>query len=184
MLAMGARYRRLDVPGLDRMESSSVYYAATENEARLCRGDPVTIVGGGNSAGQAAVFLARQAGAVNLVIRHDTSTGTCPGSSPTGVSRTPQIRVLRNCEVRELVGAATLVSVLVRDLRSGEERLLETTALFVLIGSTPHTTWLQGQIPLDEKGFVRTGSARQAGPGTYETGRPGSSPSGMYAAAR
>jgi thioredoxin reductase (NADPH) len=71
ILAMGVRYRRLDVPGLDRLEPSSVYYAATENEARLCRDDPVTIVGGGNSAGQAAVFLARQAGAVNLVIRHD-----------------------------------------------------------------------------------------------------------------
>lgn len=61
----------------------------------------------------------------------------------------------------ELVGAATLASVLVRDLRSGEERLLETTALFVLIGSTPHTTWLHGQIPLDEKGFVRSGSVKR-----------------------
>ena len=70
-LAIGVRYRRLDVPGLDRLEPASVYYAATENEARLCTGDPVTIVDGGNSAGQAAVFLARQAAAVNLVIRHD-----------------------------------------------------------------------------------------------------------------
>jgi thioredoxin reductase (NADPH) len=75
--------------------------------------------------------------------------------------------------VSELVGSATLARVLVRDLRGGEERPLETTALFVLIGSTPQTTWLQGQIPLDEKGFVRTGSAGQAGVGMYETGRPG-----------
>ena len=71
VLATGARYRRLEVPGLEHLEGTSVYYAATEIEAQLCRGDPVTVVGGGNSAGQAAVFLARNASDVNLVIRHD-----------------------------------------------------------------------------------------------------------------
>ena len=71
------------------------------------------------------------------------------------VSRTPRVQIWRSCEVRELVGSATLAAVVVRDLRNGEERPLEATALFVLIGSMPHITWLQGQIPLDDEGFVR-----------------------------
>jgi len=172
ILAMGVSYRRLDVPGLDRLEPASVYYAATENEARLCKGDPVTIIGGGNSAGQAAVFLARQAAAVNLVIRHGDLYRDMSRYLADRVSRTPRVQVWRNCEVRELVGSAKLSGVVVRDLRSGEDRPLEATALFVLIGSTPHTAWLRGQIPLDDKGFVRTGSAREAA-GMYETCRPG-----------
>ena len=73
----------------------------------------------------------------------------------------------------ELVGSATLAAVVVRGLLNGEERPLETTALFVLIGSLPHTTWLQGQIPLDDKGFVRSGSAREPAAGMFETGRRG-----------
>jgi thioredoxin reductase (NADPH) len=173
ILAMGVRYRRLDVPGLDRLEPASVYYAATENEARLCRGDPVTVIGGGNSAGQAAVFLARQAAAVNLVIRHGDLYRDMSRYLADRVSRTPRVQIWRNSEVRELVGSAKLTGVVVRDLRSGEERPLEATALFVLIGSTPHTAWLRGQIPLDGKGFVRTGSEREAAARTYETGRPG-----------
>ncbi len=148
---MGVRYRRLDVLGLDRLEPASVYCAATENEARLCTGDPVTIVGGGNSAGQAAVFLARQAAAVNLVIRYDDLYRDMSRYLADRVSRTPRVQIWRNCEVSELVGSATLAAVVVRDLLHGEERPLETTALFVLIGSMPHTTWLQGQIPLYDK---------------------------------
>ncbi|MGH3476229.1 MAG: NAD(P)/FAD-dependent oxidoreductase [Nocardioidaceae bacterium] len=184
ILAMGVRYRRLEVPGLDRLEPASVYYAATENEARLCRGDPVTIVGGGNSAGQAAVFLARQAAAVNLVILHDNLYRDMSRYLADRVSRTPQVHIWRNCEVSELVGSATLAAVVVRNLVSGEMRPLETTALFVLIGSMPHTAWLQGQIPLDDKGFVRTGSTREAATGMFETGRPASSRSVTCAAAR
>jgi len=158
------------VPGLDRLEPASVYYAATENEARLCRGDPVTIVGGGNSAGQAAVFLARQAAAVNLVILHDNLYRDMSRYLADRVSRTPRVHIWRNYEVSELVGSAKLAAVVIRNLVSGEMRPLETTALFVLIGSMPHTAWLQGQIPLDDKGFVRTGSTRD---GMFETGRPG-----------
>lgn len=71
VFATGVRYRRLEVPGMDRLEGPSVYYAATDFEAQLCRGDPVTVVGGGNSAGQASLFLARNAADVNLVINHD-----------------------------------------------------------------------------------------------------------------
>ncbi len=173
ILAMGVRYRRLDVPGLDRLEPASVYYAATENEARLCGGDPVTVVGGGNSAGQAAVFLARQASAVNLVILHDDLYRDMSRYLADRVLRTPRVHLRRNSEVTGLVGSDKLAAVAVHDRGSGEERALESTALFVLIGSTPRTAWLQGQVPLDDKGFVRTGQATEAAAGMYETGRPG-----------
>lgn len=173
ILATGVRYRRLDVPGLDRLEPSSVYYAATENEARLCRGDPVMIVGGGNSAGQAAVFMSKQAAAVNLVIRHDDLYRDMSRYLADRVSRLPRVQIWRSCEVSELVGSETLTSVVVRDLRSGEEQPVKATAMFVLIGSTPHTAWLRGQIPLDDKGFVRTGPIGDSAAGMFETVRPG-----------
>jgi hypothetical protein len=89
------------------------------------------------------------------------------------VSRTPRVQIWRNCEVSELVGSATLAAVVGRDLLNGEERPLEATALLVLIGSLPHTTWFQGQIPLDDTGFVRTGLAREPAAGMFEPGRRG-----------
>ena len=110
---------------------------------------------------------------MNLVIRHDDLHRDMSRCLADRVSRTPRVQIWRNCEVSELVGSATLAAVVVRDLLNGEERPLETTALFVLIGSLPHTTWLQGQIPLDDKGFVRTGSAREPAAGMFETGRRG-----------
>jgi thioredoxin reductase (NADPH) len=187
ILAMGARYRRLDVPGLDRLEPASVYYAATENEARLCRGDPVTIVGGGNSAGQAAVFLAGQAGAVNLVIRHDDLYRDMSRYLADRVSRTPRIQVWRNCEVSELVGSATLARVVVRDLRSGEERPLEATApprSSSSSGRRRRRRGSRGRFPWTRRGLCAP--ARQGRPAREST-RPavlGSSRSVTYAVAR
>ena len=95
VLATGARYRRLDVPGVERLEGTSVYYAATEMEANLCRGDPVMVVGGGNSAGQASVFLAKHAAAVNLVIRHEDLGRDMSRYLADRIERTPSIRVWR-----------------------------------------------------------------------------------------
>jgi thioredoxin reductase (NADPH) len=158
VLATGVRYRRLDVPGMDRLEGPSVYYAATEFEARLCRGDPVTVVGGGNSAGQAALFLARNAAAVNLVVRHDDLNRDMSRYLAERVVSAPRVHVWRNCEVCELEGDLSLEKVVVHDLRSDERRALSATALFVLIGSEPHTRWLEGAIALDDKGFVLTGA--------------------------
>lgn len=157
VLATGVRYRRLDVPGMDRLEGPSVYYAATESEARLCRGEPVVVVGGGNSAGQAALFLARNASAVNLLIRHDDLNRDMSRYLADRITSTPGVHVWRNTEVVELLGDLVLEEVIVRDLRNDERRRLSATALFVLIGAEPHTQWLAGAIPLDDKGFVLTG---------------------------
>jgi thioredoxin reductase (NADPH) len=173
LVATGVLYRRLDVPGTDRLEGSSVYYAATEFEARLCRQDPVTVVGGGNSAGQAACFLAQQSPVVNLVIRHDDLGRDMSRYLADRVEHSPRIKVWLNSEVRELIGDEELDEVLVHDLVDGEEHRVATSALFVLIGAAPHTSWLQGEIPLDAKGFVLTGPSADGHDGMFETRRRG-----------
>nr|WP_246355371.1 NAD(P)/FAD-dependent oxidoreductase [Nocardioides ungokensis] len=169
LVATGVRYRRLDIPGMDRLEGSSVYYAATEFEARLCRQDPVTVVGGGNSAGQAACFLARQSPVVNLVIRHDDLGRDMSRYLADRVEQSPRIKVWRNSEVCELIGDGALHEVLLHDLRADGRQRVATTALFVLIGAAPHTSWLEGMVPLDEKGFVLTGSGSERRIGMFET---------------
>jgi thioredoxin reductase (NADPH) len=173
LVATGVHYRRLDIPGTDRLEGSSVYYAATEFEARLCRQDPVTVVGGGNSAGQAACFLARHSPVVNLVIRHDDLGRDMSRYLAERVEKSPRIKVWRNNEVCELIGDEGLEEVLLHNLRTDEKQRVATTALFVLIGAAPHTSWLQGEIPLDEKGFVLTGPAADGHNGMFETRRHG-----------
>ncbi|MGH1562592.1 FAD-dependent oxidoreductase [Mumia sp. DW29H23] len=173
LIATGVRYRRLDIPGTDRLERSSIYYAATEFEARLCRQDPVTVVGGGNSAGQAACFLARQSPVVNLVIRHGDLCRDMSRYLADRVEQSPRIVVWRNSEVRELIGEEALEEVLVRDLQSDEEHRVAATALFVMIGASPHTSWLEGEIPLDAKGYILTGPAADASDALFETRRQG-----------
>ncbi len=173
LIATGVRYRRLDVPGVDRLERSSVYYAATEFEARLCRQDPVTVVGGGNSAGQAACFLARRSPVVDLVVRHDDLGRDMSRYLADRVLRSPRIRVWRDNEVCALVGERALEEVELRDLRTGEKRRLAAGAVFVLIGAAPHTGWLRGQLSLDANGYVCTGSPGLGHGGWFATSRPG-----------
>jgi thioredoxin reductase (NADPH) len=173
LVATGVHYRRLDVPGTDRLEGSSVYYAATDFEARLCRQDPVGVVGGGNSAGQAACFLARQSPVVNLVVRHDDLGRDMSRYLADRVRQSPRIKVWCNSEVSELIGDEALDEVVLRDLRTGERRRVPAKALFVLIGAAPRTGWLEREIPLDAKGFVLTGPVAGCQGGTFETRRPG-----------
>jgi len=173
VLATGVRYRRLDVPGIDRLEGPSVYYAATEFEARLCRGDPVAVVGGGNSAGQAAVFLSRNASQVALLIRHEDLNRDMSRYLAERVEHNPKITIWRTSEVVELVGDRALDAVVVRNLHTDDRDSLPATALFVMIGAEPHTSWLQGQIPLDEKGYILTGDAENGCTTSFTTAEPG-----------
>ena len=171
VIATGARYRRLDLPRLEQFEETSVYYAATQVEARVCRNDPVAVVGGGNSAGQATVFLAQHAARVWLVVREDALAATCHATWWTGSSAWATSRCCVNTEVRELLGDDTLEALVVEDNRTGERRTLDARAMFVFIGVQPHARWLADQLALDDNGFILTG-ADAAGP---NGGRPGRS---------
>ncbi|MGH3485955.1 MAG: FAD-dependent oxidoreductase [Nocardioidaceae bacterium] len=158
VVATGVSYRQLDLPGLADLAASSVYYAATEIEADLCRGDPVVVVGGGNSAGQAAIFLARHAGRVLLVLRADDLSRDMSRYLAARIEQTPQIRVLLHSEIREVGGDRVLEEVTIADLTTGQHHVEAAKALFVFIGSSPHVGWLEDQIALDDRGFVCTGN--------------------------
>ncbi len=184
VIATGARYRRLEIPELAQFEANSVYYAATQVEAQLCGGDPVTVVGGGNSAGQASVFLAKHAVRVTIVVRGSELGEDMSRYLADRIENTPTIEVLLSSEVESVTGeGGTLETVVVRDNRSGLRRSVESRALFVFIGAEPHVDWLAGQLDLDEQGFVRTGvdlelalggpDAGHPSRGILETSRPG-----------
>ncbi|MBZ6139502.1 FAD-dependent oxidoreductase [Streptomyces olivaceus] len=161
VLASGVWYRRLEVPGIDRLEGISVYYAATVHEASLCRADPVAVVGGGNSAGQAALFLANHASRVQLLVRGDDLNADMSRYLVDQVERHPKIEVLLHTEVRRVFGSERLEALLVEDNTSGRRRELHAAALFVFIGARPRTEWLRDVLALDEKGFVLTGADAQ-----------------------
>ncbi|MFD6333806.1 FAD-dependent oxidoreductase [Streptomyces niveus] len=185
VLASGVRYRRLEVPGIDRLEGISVYYAATVHEASLCEADPVAVVGGGNSAGQAALFLAHHASRVHLLVRGSDLNTDMSRYLVDQVERHPKIEVLLHTEVRGASGKEKLQSLSVEDNANGERRTLRAAALFVFIGARPYTEWLRGVLALDEKGFILTGADAQAaaeatrwdplgrGPLLLETSLPG-----------
>jgi thioredoxin reductase (NADPH) len=183
ILATGARYRRLDLPRLEHFERSSVYYAASQAEALMCRDDPVVIVGGGNSAGQAAVFLSRYAAQITMVLRERQLGEWMSRYLVDQVRQLPNIQVRCHCEVRELLGDKKLEGVVVTDTETGGCYELPARALFTLVGMAPCTGWLGGLAGLDEHGFVLTGpAADQAGaaasqpswrPSALETNQPG-----------
>jgi thioredoxin reductase (NADPH) len=181
VIATGARYRRLDVPRLDYFEKVSVYYAASQAEALMCRGDPVAIIGGGNSAGQAAIFLSTHATRVTLIVREHDLSEHMSRYLIDQVARLPNVGVMVGSEVRELHGDQALEAITVVGTPNGTRRVLPARALFVFIGAVPCTDWLGGLVDLDDHGFVRTGAGALAaaggqdgtGPLPLETNRPG-----------
>jgi thioredoxin reductase (NADPH) len=158
IVATGARYRRLPVPRLEEFEGIGVYYAATQSEAQRCVGDPVLVVGGGNSAGQAAMFMSQQAASCRLMIRGGDLGKSMSRYLVDEIGNNDRVEVVTDHEVVELKGDQELKAVVVRDTRSGEHSELPVKALFVFIGASPHTEWLQGHVALDEDGFVLTGT--------------------------
>jgi thioredoxin reductase (NADPH) len=182
VIATGAQYRRLDVPRLDEFEMGGVYYAATQAEAQLCAGDPVLIVGGGNSAGQAAMFLSRHASQCRLLIRGGDLGKSMSRYLVDQIERNDLVQVCLHSEVVELGGERELETVTVADTRSGERSTVPARALFVFIGAVPHTEWLEGQLATDDAGFLLTGRDVEDGalaehnghaPYFLETSRPG-----------
>ncbi|MDQ4000663.1 MAG: FAD-dependent oxidoreductase [Actinomycetota bacterium] len=155
--ASGARYRRLDVPRLERFEGVSIHYAATEAEAQRCEGEDVAVVGGGNSAGQATLFLAGRTRRVYLLIRGDDLGKSMSRYLVDRIMNAENVELLANTEVGELMGEDRLEGVVVEDNRSGARRTLDARALFVFIGAEANTGWLKETVELDERGFVLTG---------------------------
>jgi thioredoxin reductase (NADPH) len=162
IVATGARYRRLDVPGLERFEGVSVHYAATQAEAQRCEGMEVAVVGGGNSAGQAALFLSRRTRKVYLLIRGDDLGKSMSRYLVNRVMEARNIELLANTELRQLLGEDRLEGIEVEENRLDARRILEARALFVFNGAEANTGWLRGTVELDERGFVLTGGALQS----------------------
>jgi thioredoxin reductase (NADPH) len=177
VIATGARYRRLDVPRLEQFEGNSVYYAATAMEAAFCERQPVAVVGGGNSAGQAAVFLSALAWRVHLIIRHHDLARDMSRYLVDQVERLPNVEVLHTTEVADLIGDNGLLkALLVKNNKTGGSQEIPTSVLFVFIGAQPCTGWLASSVALDERGYVLTGSdVNRAGlpPSLLETSRAG-----------
>jgi thioredoxin reductase (NADPH) len=157
VIATGAWYRRLDVPRIEEFEGTSIHYAATEIEAQLCRADPVAIVGGGNSAGQAAVFLSEHAPRVHLLVRGSDLAHDMSRYLVDRIRRLDDVQVMTNTEVTGLIGDDTLVAIRAKNNETGEEHEIDARALFVFIGARPHTDWLGDVLELDDRGFILTG---------------------------
>ncbi|MET9127158.1 FAD-dependent oxidoreductase [Streptomyces sp. NPDC004528] len=161
VLATGARYRRLRVPGIERLEGTSVHYSATLYEAQRCRTDPVAVVGGGNSAGQAVLFLAAHAPKVHLLVRGASLEASMSRYLIDQVERHPRVEVMLHTEVTEVIGQELLEELDVVDNRTGGHCRLSVRGLFVFTGADPHTDWLAGVVALDSRGFVLTGPEAQ-----------------------
>jgi thioredoxin reductase (NADPH) len=157
VIATGAQYRRLPLENLSRFEGAGVYYGATFVEAQLCGGEEVIVVGGGNSAGQAAVFLAQTAKRVHMLVR---STGLAESMSRyliRRIEKSPTIVFRPQTEIVALEGGDHLYSVHWRNGQTGQTEQHEISHVFVMTGADPNTRWLNGCVALDAKGFIKTG---------------------------
>jgi thioredoxin reductase (NADPH) len=175
VIASGARYRRLDIANLAQFEGTSVHYWASPIEARLCQSQEVALVGAGNSAGQAAVYLASQVRKVTLLARRDSLDATMSRYLVERIAAQPNIEVLTETEVAALEGSeGNLEALRWRNRATGEETTRPIHHLFLFIGADPNTDWLANcNVALDAKGFVRTGPDTTPGHGLMETSRRG-----------
>ena len=164
ILANGVQYRRLPLDGIERFEGRGIYYAATQLEARFCKDTNAVIVGGGNSAGQAAMFLSRTADCTYMLVRGDGLADTMSSYLSSRIHSDESIELLTETEVVELHGDERLEAVTVRHNPSGDTRRIDSSALFIMIGAVPNTDWLPGEIELDDKGFIVTGQDHACGP--------------------
>jgi len=158
IIATGAKYRKLAVDNLARFEGAGVYYSATPMESQLCRGEEVIVVGGGNSAGQAAVFLAQTARRVHMLVRSEDLAGKMSRYLIRRIEGHPSIALRFRTEIAGLNGNGHLERVTWRDARTGKVDTHEVRHLFVMAGAVPNTGWLEGCVTLDGKGFIKTGA--------------------------
>jgi thioredoxin reductase (NADPH) len=159
VIATGAQYRRLPLENLSRFEGLGIYYAATKIEKQLCGDDEVIIVGGGNSAGQAAIYVAQTAARVHLLVRSDGLAATMSRYLSRRIEDTPNIELHPRTEIVALEGDEHLESVCWRNNQTGETEERNIRHVFVMTGGVPNTAWLGGCVALDANGFIKTGPA-------------------------
>ncbi len=157
IIATGAEYRKPSLDNLSKFESAGVYYVATFIEAQLCRDEEVIVVGGGNSAGQAAVFLAQTARRVYLLVRSDRLAETMSRYLIRRIEQSPAIVLRLHTEIVALEGNYHLERVCWRDNQTGDIEMRNISHVFVMAGAIPNTHWLDGCVALDAKGFIKTG---------------------------
>ncbi len=158
LIASGLAWRRLDIPGVERLQEAGVYYGASMAEASLCAGEDIYVVGGANSAGQAAVYFARFARSVTMLVRGDSLEKGMSHYLIDQIREVPNIRVETQAEVVEVHGDNHLESITIANHASESIRTEATSNLFIFIGAVPCTAWLRGQLPMDERGYLLTGS--------------------------
>ena len=176
VIATGAQYRKLPLENFEKFENQGIYYAATGMETAYCRDKEVVVVGGGNSAGQAALFLSKTASHVYLMIRAKSLSSTMSQYLLSRIEQARHITVLTETEIVQLEGARHLERVTWVNRRDGSTTTQHIEDLFVMIGAQPNTSWLKGVVTLDEKGFVITG-----GPQGFDGTPYATSTAGIYA---
>lgn len=178
VLAMGVSYRSLGIPSLDELLGMGVFYGASASEAERFTGRSVFVVGGGNSAGQAAVHLARHARRVTILVRRDTLAATMSRYLIDEIEGQPNIEVRYRTEIADGSGSGRLEALTLRDSLTGHRETVAADAVFILIGAQPHTGWLPEQVDRDRYGFVVTGTANpgwplERPPFMFESSMPG-----------
>jgi len=185
VIASGVQWRKLDVPGMDRLTGAGVYYGAGSTEALSCRDDDVYIVGGANSAGQAALNFSRYARRVTMMVRGESLAASMSKYLIDDIGRTSNIQVECQSQIMEVHGQNHLEGITVECRRTGSRETVEATALFVFIGAQPRTDWLDGVVERDKYGFIMTGPdlmrdgkppkswTLERDPGLLETSVPG-----------
>ncbi len=157
IIASGVQYRRLAVPGVTPLEGAGVFYGAAMTEAAACKDQDVFIIGGGNSAGQGAIFLAEYARSVTILIRGESLTASMSQYLIERIEQSPNIDVLPHTEVTQVTGGTTLETVTLRNNKTGAEETRPAGGLFVFIGAEPRTDWLGDAVVRDTRGFIVTG---------------------------
>ncbi len=173
VVATGVEYRRLPLARLEEFEGNGVYYAATEVEARYCRDTEAVIIGGGNSAGQAAMYLSRNAAKVHVVVRGASLGASMSSYLSQRLDADPRIIIHYHSEVEAMEGTNRLERLTIRNRSAETQQMIESRALFIMVGAAPNTAWLGGLLDLDEKGFIRTGIDCGLSDAPYATSRPG-----------
>ncbi|HYK38655.1 MAG TPA: FAD-dependent oxidoreductase, partial [Candidatus Eremiobacteraceae bacterium] len=157
VIATGVSYRKLEVPGMERVQGAGVYYGAAMTEAATCKGEDVYIVGGANSAGQAAMFFSQQARRVVMLVRGGSLEASMSQYLIDQIRQTENVHVELNSQIVEVFGEEHLEAISIKCSTSGEVQKVPTGHLFVFIGAAPRTDWLSGVLLREEKGFILTG---------------------------